>query len=354
MSDGILDAFIGSQQTAALQNFNPQSLVLSELNRLSPREREVLVARHGLSDGVPQTLERIGREMSLTRERIRQIEKDAMRKLSALPYSAELDRGLELIFQIIEEHGNILREDRLLEILAPQPSAVSQQAILFMLALGNRFVARKETPAEQASWSLNSFDPELGAQILASAIATLERAGKPLPPEELEAEDHSGLPLPALESMLGVSKKVHKNPFGLWGLSRWAEITPKDVGDKAYLILKHHGQPEHYARITELINKQKFDSRTAHKETVHNELIRDDRFVLVGRGIYGLAEWGYKKGVVAEIIREILQQAARPLSKAEIIEAVSKQRLVKKNTIIVGLSNKKNFRKTEDSKYVNV
>lgn len=354
MPDGILDAFIGSQQTAALQNFNPLSLITSEFSRLSQRERDVLISRYGLTDGTPQTLENIGRVMNLTRERIRQIEKDAMKKLQQEDFSAELERGIELIFQIIEEHGNIIRENRLLEILLPEPTEVGRQAILFMLSLVSRYSEQKESSAEHAAWHLSSYDRELSGEVLAKAIAALEQAGKPLELAELRGQDHPELSSEAYESLLSVSKKVHKNPFGLWGLVAWSEITPRDVGDKAYLILKHHGSPEHYAKITELINKQKFDARQAHKETVHNELIKDERFVLVGRGIYALREWGYKKGIVADIIREILTKAGRPLSKAEIIEEVLKQRMVKKNTIIVGLSNKKNFQKTQDNKYINV
>ena len=115
--------------------------------------------------------------------------------------------------------------------------------------------------------------------------------------------------------------------------------------------MKHHGKPEHYSTITELINKHGTDKRTAYKETVHNKLIKDKRFVLVGRGIYALAEWGYKPGVVSDIIREVLVEAKRPLSREEIIDAVMKKRMVKKNTILVGLSNKKLFKKIDKNLY---
>ena len=124
------------------------------------------------------------------------------------------------------------------------------------------------------------------------------------------------------------------------------------MGDKAYLVLKHHGKPEHYSAITKMINENKFDERSAYQETVHNELIKDDRFVLVGRGIYALSEWGFKKGVVADVIREILKSAGKPLSRDEIINEVLKRRQVKRNTILVGLSNRKNFQKVGKDKYL--
>ena len=103
--------------------------------------------------------------------------------------------------------------------------------------------------------------------------------------------------------------------------------------------------------LTEMINKAKFDSRTAYKETVHNELIKDPRFILIGRGIYALSEWGYKPGVVADVIVEILKQSNQPLTKEKIIDEVMKKRLVKRNTILVGLSNKKLFKKVGKNAY---
>lgn len=51
------------------------------LGTLKPREAEVLRLRFGIADGSPRTLEEIGREFGLTRERIRQIEDKALRKL---------------------------------------------------------------------------------------------------------------------------------------------------------------------------------------------------------------------------------------------------------------------------------
>src|SRR5581483_1645768 len=100
---------------------------------------------------------------------------------------------------------------------------------------------------------------------------------------------------------LELTIEIEKNVFGHWGLALWKEVKPKDVGDKAYLVMKHHKKPEHYSVITEMINKAKFDQRSAYKETVHNELIKDPRFILIGRGIYALSEWGYKPGVVSDV-----------------------------------------------------
>ena len=51
------------------------------LKTLTPREEKVLKLRFGLDDGNPKTLEEVGKEFNVTRERIRQIEAKALRKL---------------------------------------------------------------------------------------------------------------------------------------------------------------------------------------------------------------------------------------------------------------------------------
>ena len=54
---------------------------MSVLDTLTPREEMVLRLRYGIDDGHPRTLEEVGKEFGVTRERIRQIEAKALRKL---------------------------------------------------------------------------------------------------------------------------------------------------------------------------------------------------------------------------------------------------------------------------------
>ena len=360
---GILDAISYTQQSEILRTFDPQSAVLEHLNKLPEREKQVLIGRYGLEDGKSLTLEQIGQKLNLTRERIRQIEKDALKKLQRLNIPENLRKGVDLIFQIIEDRGNVAAEKQILSsVLTANNSSVAQQSVQFILNLIPQFNLLKETNDQHQSWYLTGFDQSLQNKLSEASVSILEETQKPLPVlqlvkllrERLKITELENFSTEAVESHINVSKKLGKNPYGEVGLAIWPQINPKDVGDKAYLILSHQGKPEHYSKITEMINKQGFDHRTAHKESVHNELIKDKRFVLVGRGIYALAEWGYKKGVVADIIAEILVKLGKPLSKDEIIKEVLSQRVVKRNTIIVGLSNKNKFRKTAENKYINV
>jgi len=143
---------------------------------------------------------------------------------------------------------------------------------------------------------------------------------------------------------LEISKKIQKNSEGFFGLKEWPEINPKGVKDKAFLVFKKEQKPLHFAQVAQLID-------SALPQTVHNELIKDPRFILVGRGIYALREWGYEPGMVKDVILNILKQAKNPLSKEEILQKTLKQRLVKQNTVFLNLSNRKYFLRTGDGRY---
>jgi len=147
---------------------------------------------------------------------------------------------------------------------------------------------------------------------------------------------------------LSLSKKISRNPLGEWGAAQSANIKAKGMRDFAYLTIRRHGSPMHFTEVAKSI-QQLFD-REAHVATCHNELIKDKRFVLVGRGLYALSEWGYASGVVKDVIREIIKKHGA-LTKQEIIDKVLKERYVKENTIAVNLQNPKFFKKNKEGKY---
>ncbi|MGE5392933.1 MAG: HTH domain-containing protein [Candidatus Saccharibacteria bacterium] len=359
----ILDTIMDSQTQTSLNNFDPASLVSSVLSVLKERDREIVVKRFGLDGQEVETLEAIGQKYSLTRERVRQIEKDSLSLLKQ-KRNRDLAESLELIFNTIIEHGNIMAEEFLMKTVLlgrdMKDAAKDVAAVRFLLSLSDQLEYVKETPTLKQGWSTIGFKMERLNEVVDRFIEILKGSGQVISQEELHERfkrtpyylEHAlELSDKVIKSYLNIAKAIQVNPFGEIGLRDWSEVKPRDVGDKAYLVLKHHGKPEHYSEITKLINEHKFDDRTAFQETVHNELIKDSRFVLIGRGIYALSEWGYKKGVVADVIREVLKESGRPLTRDEIIAQVLKRRLVKRNTILVGLSNRKNFQKVGKDKY---
>ena len=229
--------------------------------------------------------------------------------------------------------------------------------INFTLALGRgRFGYFKETPSWQAAWALsgNHYNKALA---LAGALKEKLAGQKSLFQDGVllktaaELADKS-VTEQALKSHIGLCRHISQNPFGEWGLISSPEVSPRGVKDKAYLVFKKEKHPLHFTEVANLINKMVFLGRKAHPQTVHNELIKDPRFVLVGRGTYALSDWGYEPGTVRDVLVSILKNANQGLTKEEIVKTVQSKRLVKENTILLNLQNRKVFKKTPDHRFI--
>lgn len=357
---GILDQIIDTQQQKTLEQFEHALIVNKLLEPLKEREKSILIKRYGLNGNQVSTLKTVGEEQGLTRERVRQIEKELLQSLKRNAQDEEVFAlARDLIVNMVLEHGGVISEERLLELL-DSDSPDQENAIRFILHLISDLQLLESEQEIKPSWTMPSFNRELLKSFISQIKNMFESHGKPMHEEHflekvketgLFKENEADLSDKILINFLHAASPVQQNVFGEYGLGHWSEIHPKDVGDKAYLVMRHHKKPEHYSMITELINKHKLDARTAYKETVHNKLIKDKRFVLVGRGMYALAEWGYKPGVVSDMIKEILIESGKPLTRDEIVAAVLSRRMVKKNTILVGLSNKKMFKKVGKNLY---
>lgn len=356
---GILDQIITNQNQHSLEEFDLRAIVKKVLEPLKEREQHILTKRYGLLGNQVATLKAVGEEQGLTRERVRQIEKDLLKHLrKSVGEHESFTKARDFVVNTINEHGGVMAEHRLLDLVR---AATEEEAnsLRFLLNLIQE-IKQLEADFAKTSWVTPALNKEILAAFVDEAVALFNKHEKPLDPEsfveafkktDFYGKQQSQLPDKTLLNYLHAADAVERNIFGEFGIDHWSEIRPKDVGDKAYLVMKHHEKPEHYSVITDLINKHSLDKRTAYKETVHNKLIKDKRFVLVGRGIYALAEWGYRPGVVAEMIVQILKDNGRAMQRDEIVEEVLRRRMVKKNTILVGLSNKKYFKKTGKNLY---
>ena len=219
--------------------------------------------------------------------------------------------------------------------------------------LGNSFLKEKENNKFHPFWTINKNSIAVARKIIDYLSKHFQKISQTLEFKDVfnrAREIDSRISEKAVASYLDAAKEIQANKFGQYGLANWSEITPKGVKDKAYLVLKRHGHPLHFGEITEHINKHNLDNKKAQVETVHNELIKDARFVLVGRGMYALSEWGYEPGTVTELIGNLLKQNG-PLTKEEILEKILAKRFIKENTILINLQNRKNFIKDEKGKY---
>ncbi len=341
-------------QTTEKAGFKPKNIVRRLLSSLPERSRIVLEARFGLGqDPERVTLESIGKRYDITRERVRQIENHALNSLKKSPAFAEAHAAFEELEQVIDSLGGIVCEDDLLNFMSKDKSM--QNYIYFLLVLGDPFKYRKEDDEAERCWYV---DHDL-AEKVQSALQRLYKglSDEELIPEgemlnrflkELENINNKYRNEEVLKRWLSISKSIGKNPLGEWGHAASPNVKTKGVRDYAYLAVKKHGSPLHFREVAQLI--EKMFNRKAHIATTHNELIKDNRFVLVGRGMYALKEWGYTSGVVRDVIREVLRDKGA-LTKDEIIEKVLKERHVKPGTIVVNLQNQKYFKKNKEGKF---
>jgi len=334
--------------------FKPKQVTKHILSDLPTRAHEVIVSRFGLSsDTERKTLEAIGKKYGITRERVRQIENTALSLIrKSESFKNEKDVFDELK-KLIHTLGAIVSEQDLLNHLSKDK--LTQNHINLFLTLGNEFTKHKEDDHFKARWSV---DPEITEHIHKSLkniyeglsdnelISEAELISRFLDEVKNLSEQYKNEEM--TRRWLSMSKKISKNPLGEWGKSTSSSIKTRGVKDFAFLMMRKHGSPMHFREVAKAVAST-FDKK-CHTATCHNELIKDPRFVLVGRGIYALSEWGYKTGVVRDVIKELIKKNG-PMTKENIVDQVMKERYLKKNTILVNLQNSKYFKKNKAGEY---
>ncbi|HPJ80196.1 MAG TPA: sigma factor-like helix-turn-helix DNA-binding protein [Candidatus Portnoybacteria bacterium] len=321
----------------------------------NPRTREVVERRFGLKDGKIETLEAIGKNYGITRERVRQLEENGLKILKSEKVLPLFGAAFNFLGELFSEHGHIIGENRLYFTATGtiDPNPLRGQ-IYLALTLGDPFKRVIKDDKFHPYWVSHETAQEKAKKIVDFLIDYFKKNNKVFCESEimdLLSKKHSNCPAKMFETVLEISKNIDKNIFNEIGLNSWPDIIPQGVRDRAYLMLKKDGAPKHFTKIAEMINNV-FKNKPAYTQTVHNELIKDPRFVLVGRGTYALTDWGYEAGTVEDVICKVLSQNKKPLDRKEIIDLVLAKRQVKPNTIILNLHKSKKIRKTADDKYI--
>ena len=330
---------------------------------LSPKTKDIFDRRFGVKapknskTGKGQvvaieTLESIGDSMGITRERVRQIEEVGFNHVRK-NHQATLDSLFANVAEYFASHGGFKKEDISMQELGGDKG---KPYVLFLLTLGNQFTRVCEKKEHHNFWATQKNPQTNVKEVLASIISEVKSHGTLLTKQGL-ADKVTGkynLTPAALDSYLEISKRIQSTKDGRLGLIEWPEIKPRGVKDKAYLVFKKENKPLHFRQITQLIDTLDYNQATkkTHAQTVHNELIKDQRFVLVGRGMYALKEWGYVPGTIKDIITNVLKDKPHLVSQEEIVKEVLAQRLVAKNTVMINLNNKKYFAKDSTGKYL--
>ncbi len=354
----------------AKESFNAQKLALEITKNLPIRSQDIIKKRYGILDNKPKTLEAIGRDYGITRERVRQIIESALKSLETSQILSFLSPFYKFCLKIISENGGIEEGEKFLDRINEFLFKENQRAaIYFLLILNPELEFIKEDKQYRSFWHLKAIKLEKIKKDLSLIEKYFKKEKRPLTLEEIldfaKKEIDKNISERILKVYLNLSKKIERNIFGEYGLSSWAEIQPPGVGERAYVMLKHLNKSMHFTEIAQKLNElsekpkelefANTSSRWFKKvevQTVHNELIKDSRFVLIGRGIYALRDWGYKPGKVVDVIKEVLAKANKPLSQQEIVDEVKKYRLAKDNTIILNLHNTKYFKRLPDKRFV--
>lgn len=337
--------------------FDVKKIIGRLAENLSDRSKDIILSRFGIGKDNYQTLEAVGRRYGITRERVRQIEADALRHIKSPANETVVKPVVAALVDFVKSRGGVMEEGELKAGFAaghfevkPEPIKKYEGAAMFFLHLAGSFVRTKEDANFWPRWAVDNGSLKGQEGLVGHLIGQFKKEKTTVSFDGLldwGKKHNPSLNKDALVSYLSPSKAMTSNIFGEWGLSDWPEVSPRGVKDKAYLIMKRIQKPLHFSAVAEEINKISFSGRTALPQTVHNELIKDKRFVLVGRGLYALKDWGYEAGTVRDVIKSVLA-ANGPMTRDEVVKAVLDKRVVKPGTVILNLNS---FKKSDDSKY---
>jgi DNA-binding winged helix-turn-helix (wHTH) protein len=339
---------------ASTVTFKPKQVTKRMLSNLPDRAYEVITNRFGLTDDAQRkTLEAIGKKYGITRERVRQIENAALALIRKSQVFKDEKAVFEELKKLLHTLGGIVSEQELLSHVSKDK--LTQNHIHLYLTLGDDFKKHKEDDDFKTRWSVSDEVSEEVHRSLKNLYESLSD-DELIPESELIArfldeiknisEQYKNEEI--AKRWLAISKNINKNPLGEWGKATSSSIKTRGIKDYAFLMMRKHGSPMHFREVAKAVSAT--FNKKCHTATCHNELIKDPRFVLVGRGIYALSEWGYKSGVVRDVIRELLKKNG-PMSKEDIVDQVMKERYLKKNTILVNLQNSRYFKKNKNGLY---
>ncbi len=318
------------------------------------REREIVTRRFGLYDR-KETLEQIGELLGITRERVRQLEKAILIRLKIAGEEGKIPaiQELEKVFvRQLSEMGRLATVADLTDTLLGSKAAtpLTRARVQFAATLAPRLAVVDENDNYKAAVAIAEYGDEkkIRSQV-DEVVKAVKTHGEPLTIDQLHEKlsyEH-----PSHVRALASVSKLLSNLKDMWGLNKWPTVNPKNIRDKIYVILAENGKPMHFSEIADAIKDSNFSRKNVTTQAIHNELIKDGRFVLIGRGIYALDSWGYSKGTVADTITDILRKSPEPLHRDEIVKRVLKNRQVKETTILLNLQSKPQFKRVAKATY---
>lgn len=309
------------------------------LARLPDEQVMILRDRHGLWDGVIETLEDIGHKFNRTRERVRQIQSSAEGALCRMLVPRLFATRLIARFRLIA-HEKLQRNFEGLANLDDLENVIfniDKEALVADLAykmLKDIYYPNSNPLAEglvQCTEKVVAKDNNIKQKferICEAVELVLVSKGKPQSPEELVLVVSKSVGMDISASFMkrcadvDVSSRIGLDKFGKVGLKRWSYFNAQNIEHMAQTALIELGVPSHYSLITGQMNvmfphRAPFNERSVHgRITNHPEL-----FAWAGkRGTYALVNWGIKRyPSIKDFLAQELQAAGRPLSEEELV-----------------------------------
>ena len=259
------------------------------------REKEIISRRFGLT-GSRETLEQIGEMLSITRERVRQLEKAILIHLQVSAEEnqiSELAPAEKILIRNLTEMGRVAKLDSLADkVYGRTATALERAGINFIATFSKGLTVIEESDSYNAAIGIAEYGDALAIRNRVDEIVGIIRKNKePMTLDQLdnllnyEHPDH-------IKAVASISKLL-ANLNGIWGLSKWPSVNPRNIRDKIFVILEAHKEPMHFSEIAKEIRESNFKRKNVTVQAIHNELIKDSRFVLIGRGIYALSSWRF-------------------------------------------------------------
>lgn len=336
-----------------------QTLFLELLWQLSEKESHVIIHRTGLK-GQKQTLQEIGDAYGITRERVRQIEDKGIKEIGSRIKDTRLGDIQILAGRILHENHGVMSRDALVSAIIKELNLnASINKSMLEVILQSDFDMQKSKPRLNTVTYFH--EPQITRRSIEAvhneAVRILKKRKDVIEQNALYdrimeslGETYSYLNHELIDAIMDVFLDVVKGEKTKIALASWHILNPKTLKDKAIYVFKKQNKPMHFVELANSIAEY-FDKSPVKVNTVHNELIRNSEFVLIGRGIYALKSWGYKSGTVQDVIVDVFKRLDRPMTSDEITEEVLKTRQVKSNTIYMNLQNKKVFERVGRNLY---
>ena len=334
------------------KSINFSELMNRLLGLLTEKEQDIVERRFPLGENPKETLDKIGKSYSITRERVRQIEAVAIKKLARISMDPAMRQIHDLAYSILLEHGKVISEDVLISEMLKRIENTKEldgNAMKLAMRVSDKLLKQEKNQFFRPFWRTKDLNLGEVREVSKAIENMLEKKKEPMDMGAIAKAlpQHSAA---MMGSVLHIGWGFMTTENG-WGLKSWRFINPRSIKDKILISLKKIAKPLHFTDIIKHV-LQDFDSKkNVTPQAIHNELIRHDEFVLVGRGTYGMKDWGLVAGTVCDVIKTVLVEHGGPMKRQEIIEAVLKKRDIRLGTISLNLQKYPFFKRVGRAVY---